>query len=90
MTTSLKSAFTLIELSIVIVIIGLLAGGVLVGKDLIAYAEMRRFISDYQEYESAYNTFKLKYNCIPGDCVGASTDFWSWSLGGATGEWNNR
>ncbi len=44
--TRLNSAFTLVELAIVLVIIGLLAGGVLVGKDLIRAAEIRSVIKD--------------------------------------------
>jgi len=63
-----NNAFTLVELSIVLVIIGFLAGGVLVGKELIAAAEIRALVNDYTQYQSAYNTFKLKYNCIVADC----------------------
>ncbi len=62
-----KSGFTLIELSIVLVIIGLLVGGVLVGKDLIAAAEIRSQISQIEKYNTAVNTFKLKYGYLPGD-----------------------
>ncbi len=41
----------------------------IVGKDLLKAAEIRALASDYQEYASAYNTFKIKYNCVAGDCV---------------------
>ena len=67
MTTSCKAGFTLVELSIVLVIIGFLAGGVVVGKDLIKAAEIRSQISQIQEYNTATNTFKMKYNYLPGD-----------------------
>lgn len=60
--------FTLIELSIVLVIIGLLVGGVLVGRELIVSAKIRKGISDLEKLGTAVQTFKLKYNCIPGDC----------------------
>jgi prepilin-type N-terminal cleavage/methylation domain-containing protein len=63
------SGFTLIELSIVLVIIGLLAGGVLVGRDLIKAAEIRSAVSSIEEFEAAKNTFRLKYSCLPGDCA---------------------
>lgn len=66
-TTSRKSAFTLIELSIVLVIIGLLVGGVLVGRDLIKSAEVRSQISQIEKFKVAVNTFKLKYGSLPGD-----------------------
>jgi prepilin-type N-terminal cleavage/methylation domain-containing protein len=59
--------FTLIELSIVLVIIGLIVGGVLVGKDLIKAAAIRAQISQVEKYQTAVNTFKLKYGYPPGD-----------------------
>jgi prepilin-type N-terminal cleavage/methylation domain-containing protein len=60
-------AFTLIELSIVLVIIGLLVGGVLVGQDLIRAAEVRAQISQIEKYQAAANTFYGKYGYLPGD-----------------------
>jgi prepilin-type N-terminal cleavage/methylation domain-containing protein len=63
--------FTLIEISIVMVIIGLLIGGVLVGKDLIASAEIRSTVKQLDMLETAINTFRGKYNCHPGDCKNA-------------------
>lgn len=68
-------AFTLIELSIVLVIIGLIAGGVLVGQDLIRAAKNRKVISEIEDIKLATNTFQLKYACLPGDCKKA-VDFW--------------
>lgn len=61
------TAFTLIELSIVLVIIGLLVGGVLVGRDLISAARIRSQISQIEKYQTAVNTFRVKYNYLPGD-----------------------
>jgi prepilin-type N-terminal cleavage/methylation domain-containing protein len=59
--------FTLIELSIVLVIIGLIVGGVLVGQDLIRAAEIRATVGQIEKYNSAVNTFTVKYNGMPGD-----------------------
>lgn len=60
--------FTLIELSIVLVIIGLIVGGILVGRNLIKSAEINALLSQMQKYQSAVYTFKTKYNNhIPGD-----------------------
>jgi prepilin-type N-terminal cleavage/methylation domain-containing protein len=64
--------FTLIEMSIVLVIIGLLVGGVLVGQDLIRAAQVRKTGTLIEQLNTAVNTFKLKYNCLPGDCANAS------------------
>jgi len=60
-------AFTLIELSIVLVVIGLLAGGILVGRDLIAASAIRAQISQIQRYQQAVNAFKGKFGYLPGD-----------------------
>jgi len=69
-----RSGFTLIELSIVLVIIGLVVGGVMVGRVLIQQAEIRAMVTQIQQYDTAYRTFQVKYGCIPGDCPNA-TDF---------------
>lgn len=62
-----RKGFTLIELSIVLVIIGLIVGGVLVGQDLIRASEIRATVAQVEKYNSAVNTFRTKYNGIPGD-----------------------
>lgn len=67
-----ESGFTLIELSIALVIIGLIVGGVLVGRDLIKAAQIRSQISQLQQVNASVNTFRLKYNCLPGDCRNAT------------------
>ena len=68
-----QAGFTLIELSIVLVIIGLIVGGVLTGQDLIRAAEIRATIGQYEKYNTAVNTFRTKYNGIPGDLLAASS-----------------
>jgi prepilin-type N-terminal cleavage/methylation domain-containing protein len=73
MTHRGRNGFTLIEISIVLVIIGLIVGGVLVGHDLIKAADVRSQIAQIEQYQTAVNTFRAKYNCIPGDCIDAGT-----------------
>jgi prepilin-type N-terminal cleavage/methylation domain-containing protein len=68
-----RNGFTLIELSIVLIIIGLIIGGVMVGRDLIESGRVRAQIGQFQEYETAVNGFRVKYNCLPGDCVDAAS-----------------
>ncbi len=62
-----NAGFTLLELSIVLVIIGLIVGGALVGKDLIDAAAIRAEISQIEKYNTAVNTFRVKYDALPGD-----------------------
>ena len=62
-----NQGFTLIELSVVLVIIGLIAGGILVGRDLVNAAAVRGQISQIDKYNSAVNTFYGKYGALPGD-----------------------
>lgn len=64
--------FTLIELSIVLVIIGLIVGGVLVGQDLIRAAQVRATISQIEKYNTAVNSFRGKYGALPGDLNAAT------------------
>jgi prepilin-type N-terminal cleavage/methylation domain-containing protein len=64
--------FTLVELAIVIVIIGLLVGGVMAGQSLVVSSKITREVSDFNTYRAAYLMFKDKYNCIAGDCPNAT------------------
>jgi prepilin-type N-terminal cleavage/methylation domain-containing protein len=69
------NAFSLVELSIVLVILGLLAGGVLSGQSLIRAAELRSISVDLQRYQTATLSFRDKYMALPGDMANA-TAFW--------------
>lgn len=73
--------FTLVEISIVLIIIGLVLGGVLAGKEMIKAAEFRSVVKDVEQFNSAVNTFRIKYKCLPGDCTNA-TEFFGTDAGG--------
>ena len=62
-----QQAFTLIELSIVLVIIGLITGGILTGRDLIAAASVRAQVTQIEKFNAAASTFRTKYGFLPGD-----------------------
>lgn len=62
-----QSGFTLVELSIVLVIIGLLVGGILVSQSLIDSVKVKRFISGVVQIDILYNEFVRKYKQYPGD-----------------------
>jgi len=70
-TTKAQSGFTLIELSIVLVIIGLIVGGVLIGRDMIETAKIRSQISQIEKINTAANTFRSKFGSVPGDLSSA-------------------
>jgi prepilin-type N-terminal cleavage/methylation domain-containing protein len=63
----MRNGFTLIELSIVLVVIGLVIGGVLVGQDLVSSAGVRAQISQIAKVQTAVNAFRGKYGYLPGD-----------------------
>lgn len=66
--------FTLVELAIVIVIIGLLIAGVIKGQSLINDAKVSSAITLAQDISIAVNAFKQQYHMLPGD-MSISTEF---------------
>jgi prepilin-type N-terminal cleavage/methylation domain-containing protein len=74
--TVAQAGFTLVELSIVIVIIGFLVAGIAAGANLVKQAQIRSVISDFNSFQTGYNGFVGKYNAAPGDLSTASS-YWS-------------
>ena len=68
----MNKGFTLIELAIVLVIMGLMVGGVLAGRDLIEQTAIRNTLKKLKDYDTALIMFQSKYNCLPGDCAKAN------------------
>ena len=63
----MKKGFTLVELSIVLVIVGLLIGGILVAQSMIGTAKLQGQIAQLQQFDIATRNFKTAYNALPGD-----------------------
>ncbi|MDA0782810.1 MAG: prepilin-type N-terminal cleavage/methylation domain-containing protein [Rickettsiales bacterium] len=78
-----EKGFTLIELSIVIVIIGLIVAGVVGGQALVNQSKLRTIITELNQFKFQINTFYLEYNALPGDMPNAHS-YWPNCNSGAT------
>ena len=62
-----QSGFTLVEIAIVLVIIGLLLGGILKGQEMINQAKIKNIINDFNGITAAMNSYQDRYRALPGD-----------------------
>jgi len=67
-----REGFTLLQMALVVIIIGLITGGILVGQNLIESAAISATISQMSKYNSAANTFQTRYGSLPGDILYSS------------------
>jgi prepilin-type N-terminal cleavage/methylation domain-containing protein len=80
--------FTLVEIAIVLVIVGLLLGGILKGQEMITQAKIKNVISDFSGVSAAYHGYIDRYKKIPGDdpCAGGTVA--AGTCGTTTGRWS--
>jgi type II secretory pathway pseudopilin PulG len=76
MQNNARSGFTLLQLAVSLVGVGLIIGGIVVAKTFLDQFKVRSVISDFSTYESAIKMFRDQYNDFPGDFSTAST-YWS-------------
>ncbi|MFM9966970.1 MAG: prepilin-type N-terminal cleavage/methylation domain-containing protein [Burkholderiales bacterium] len=62
-----QSGFTLVEIAIVLVIIGLLLGGILKGQEMITQAKIKNLINDFNGLAAAMYSYQDRYRALPGD-----------------------
>ncbi|HQR95968.1 MAG TPA: prepilin-type N-terminal cleavage/methylation domain-containing protein [Thiotrichales bacterium] len=62
-----QKGFTLVEMAIVLVIIGLLLGGVLKGQELIDNSRIKNAVNDLKGVSAAYNGYLDRFQRLPGD-----------------------
>lgn len=67
-----QTGFTLVEIAIVLVIVGLLLGGILKGQEMIIQAKVKNSITDFSGVSAAYFGYQDRYRAIPGDDLGAT------------------
>ena len=67
-----EAGFTLVEIAIVLVIIGLLLGGILKGQEMINQARIKNAINDFNGLTVAVTSYQDRYRALPGDDKGAS------------------
>jgi prepilin-type N-terminal cleavage/methylation domain-containing protein len=78
---TMQKGFTLVEIAIVLVIIGLLLGGILKGQEMITQAKIKNVVADFSGISAAYYGYQDRYRAIPGDDSGAGGR-WSGAVAG--------
>ena len=84
------NGFTLIEIAIGLVIIGLLLGGILKGQELITSARVRNLISQQEGVKAAYFGFLDRFRALPGDYADATKNIAGVTGCGGNGNGNGR
>jgi prepilin-type N-terminal cleavage/methylation domain-containing protein len=83
-----QSGFTLVEIAIVLVIVGLLLAGVLKGQELIENSKIKNISKDMDGMSAAVLSFRDRYKALPGDDAANTTTAYGWAanVGGGNGD----
>jgi prepilin-type N-terminal cleavage/methylation domain-containing protein len=81
-----QAGFTLVEIAIVLVIIGLLLGGILKGQEMIVQARIKNAINDFNGISVAVTSYQDRYRALPGDDKGASARWTAQTPAPASGD----
>lgn len=84
-----QSGFTLIEIAIVLVIIGLLLGGVLKGQELINSAKVKNLATDFKNIPVYIYGYQDKFRSLPGDDANAQTHLGATAVSAVVGTAGN-
>jgi prepilin-type N-terminal cleavage/methylation domain-containing protein len=84
-----QKGFTLVEIAIVLVIIGLLLGGILKGQEMITQAKIKNVVADFSGISAAYYGYQDRYRAIPGDDPQAASR-WTTPTAAVAGDGNGR
>ena len=78
-----QAGFTLVEIAIVLVIIGLLLGGILKGQEMITQAKIKNIVNDFNGISAAIYSYQDRYRALPGDELSATVATrWAGAFGG--------
>jgi len=83
---SAEAGFTLVEIAIVLVIIGLLLGGILKGQEMITQAKIKNIVNDFNGITVAVTSYQDRYRAIPGDDQNATTRWTTQAPGKGNGD----
>lgn len=79
-TSRPQRGFTLIEISVALVVVGLLIGGVLAARSMMHQSRINSVVAEADKYKAALASFQAKYNALPGD-MGNATKYWGIAAG---------